>query len=82
MFAISGRDQEFHSILSATMDFRRIGNVFVKHIKEMRDGKYFISGKLAYFMKSLSSGAYLHFINMFLKDVGLNAAELGFISGI
>ena len=63
------------------MDLRRVGNVFVKYIKEIRDGKYFISGKVAFFLKSLSSGAYLHFINMFLKDVGLNAAELGFISG-
>lgn len=64
------------------MTFQDIRGKAVDRLTNLKDGKYFISGKLAFFMKSLSSGSYLHFLNLFLKDVGLNTAELGFIAGL
>ena len=69
-------------LIFQTMRLQNIRSKIAERLTDLKDGKYFISGKLAFFTKSLSSGAYLHFLNLFLKDVGLNTAELGFIAGL
>ena len=44
---------------------------------EVRSGDYFLSAKLTYFVRELSAGSYIHFLNVFLSDVGLNTSEVG-----
>ena len=44
---------------------------------DVRSGDYFLSAKVAYIVRELSMGSYVHFLNVFLSDVGLNTSEVG-----